>query len=238
MDFYERADSQEGWYNLGQLYWTGFPETDDVDRAQQPPIVTPDHQKALDCFKKAVEKGDADAMYFVGAQYVLEETSEGITKGLDLIQQAADTGHPGALNYLASFFYHGSPVLNIQPASTEENVERLDKAAEAGDQDALYTRGHAFLQGDDGRPQHFGKAFEDFMQAAHKGHPEAAVSAGAMLFNGMGVAIDQTRAFEMYQLAGELGSKEGWRNVVACYTDGTGVKQCTKTAKYIQSLML
>ena len=60
-----------------------------------------------------------------------------------------------------------------------------------------------------------------------------------MLFStNSGVVQDQVKAFQLYQLAGELGSREGWRNVVACYATGQGVTQSTSTAKYIAKIML
>ena len=67
---------------------------------------------------------------------------------------------------------------------------------------------------------------------------DAAVSAGAILHSGLGVPKDQKSAFELYQMAGELGSKEGWQNVVACYTTGEGVAQSTQMAEYITETML
>ena len=62
--------------------------------------------------------------------------------------------------------------------------------------------------------------------------------AGAILFHGAGVQQDKRKAFELYQAAGEMGSVEGWRNVVACYAHGEGIPQSIETAKYIASVML
>lgn len=59
-----------------------------------------------------------------------------------------------------------------------------------------------------------------------------------MLHSGIGVARDQERAFELYQTAGELGSIEGWQNVIACYTAGEGVPQSLEMARYITDTML
>lgn len=72
------------------------------------------------------------------------------------------------------------------------------------------------------------------------------VSAGAMLHSGIRsedgtsyiVERDQQRAFDLYQQAGELGSLEGWRNVVHCYATGQGVPRCLETAKHIAQTML
>ena len=64
------------------------------------------------------------------------------------------------------------------------------------------------------------------------------ISAGAMYHHGQVVKQDKTRAFELYQLAGEGGSIEGWKNVVACYMMGDGVPKCENTANYIIKTML
>ena len=72
------------------------------------------------------------------------------------------------------------------------------------------------------------------------------VSAGALLHRGLRgddgrsvvVEQDQRRAFEFYQRAGELGSAEGWRNVVSCYATGQGVPKCMDTARHIANTML
>jgi TPR repeat protein len=84
-------------------------------------------------------------------------------------------------------------------------------------------------------------ALQDFLADAEGGHADAAVSAGAtMLYWGFGQIVprNQERAFQLYQEAGELGSKEGWRNVVACYARGEGVPQSSASAKYIAKTML
>ncbi len=80
----------------------------------------------------------------------------------------------------------------------------------------------------------------------YNGHVDAMVSAGAMLHSGVRsedgtsyiVERDQQRAFDLYQQAGELGSLEGWRNVVHCYATGQGVPRCLETAKHIAQTML
>ena len=84
------------------------------------------------------------------------------------------------------------------------------------------------------------EALDDFIKAGELGSHDGYISAGALLFHGNGSIIpqDQRRAFELYQEAAEMGSKEGWRNVVACYALGTGVPKCEQTAKYISETML
>mmetsp|Transcript_17703 Transcript_17703/g.19398 ORF Transcript_17703/g.19398 Transcript_17703/m.19398 type:complete len:545 (-) Transcript_17703:80-1714(-) len=218
-------------------------------------IVPTNKQEALVVFQKAIDLGDSDAMYLVGVHYLdaKEEDHQDQEKeneyyqpqhGIKLIEQAAAAGHGGALYYLALLHLNGEPTLGIQPSSLPEFVTRLDQAVEAGNVDAKFVRGNSYYHGTEGYPPNFRLALDDFLQAADAGHAEAAVSAGAMLHNGVGdygcgaVEKDQRKSFELYQLAGELGSDEGWMNVVDCYQQGLGVPKSEGTAQYIKETML
>jgi TPR repeat protein len=232
-------DSAEGWFNLGHLLWTGYPDQDCGEAMDTAVILKQDKVEAMSSFMKAIQLGDSDAMYFVGVDYLSDEQSESteamtsrLQSGLAFIEEAAKLGHPGALYYLAVFYYNGNDTLGIPACTPEEFTKRLDEATDAGDPEATFLRGHGFFKGEDGREQNYQRALIDFIQAAKAGHADAAVSAGAMLHQGTGgVARDQRAAFE-------LGSLDGWRNVVACYALGEGVPQCRQTAEYITKTML
>jgi TPR repeat protein len=122
----------------------------------------------------------------------------------------------------------------------------LSAAADAGNPDSLFLRGHCRYFGTDGHDRDAAAAMDDFLGAAEGGNADAMVSAGALLHrglrggDGMSVVVerDQRRAFELYQRAGELGSAEGWRNVVSCYATGQGVPKCMDTARHIANTML
>lgn len=236
--------SKEGCFNHGNLLWTGFSSVE----AKDTQILVPDQKRALASFQRAIDLGDADSMYFVGVVLLSDEDEETHTAtrnerlemGLKLIEQAASLDHSGALYYLAIFFLNGNEELGIKPCSPKEFAERLDAAVTAGDPEALFLRGHSFYHGDTPPyPIDYPRALKDFLTAAELGHADSAISAGAILHQPHpGVEQDQRRAFLLYQQAGELGSKEGWRNVVACYVSGEGVPQSHETAKYIADTML
>jgi TPR repeat protein len=254
IQLFERAGkngSRAGWFNLGQVYWTGFPELqlpeeldgDDDNMIDAGPhqliqILKPDLHMAMGAFVKAIDLGDSDAMYLVGVHRMTEGGKENIYSGLKLVERAGDQGHSGALYYLALLHLNGEPTIRLPPCNDAEFMERLDRAVDAGSVDAMFTRGHSHYHGTEGYPQSYQRAFDDFLRAALEGHAESAVSAGAMLHNGVGVARDHERAFELYQAAGEMGSAEGWKNVVACYAMGEGVPKSLETAKYIADTML
>jgi TPR repeat protein len=130
------AGSRVGWYNLGHLLWTGFPTTPEnydedehdnnvnvnvninikIDEVDDTRIVVADMEEATNAFRKAIDLGDSDAMYLVGVHHLAKEDQENCRYGINLIEQAADAGHGGALYYLAllvsffSFVYAGTDV--------------------------------------------------------------------------------------------------------------------------------
>ena len=254
-----QAGSAEGYFNLGHLLWTGFPADEEYESTVEmldmesssdfgiytlpkgdANVIDADRATATVCFERAVDMGDADAMFFLGVNFLsfADASSDQRQRGLDLIDRAASAGHAGALNYLALFYLNGDAGLNISPCPPEEFVDRLNLAADAGDSDALFLRGHCYFSGDEGYEQNHLSALEDFVTAAKAGNADAAISAGAMLYQGDAVPQNRHRAFELYQEAAELGSKDGWRNLVSCYMLGHGVPKSEETAKHIDETML
>jgi TPR repeat protein len=207
-----KAGSSEAWFNLGHLLW----DRSEDDKAKM---------KAMDAFHKAVDLGDADAMYFVAAQYLSSE--EDHETGYQLLCRAGHELHGPSLHHLA--------LLSLQKGKKDDFRVLLDKAVEADNPDSLFLQGHCYYNGEDGYEVDMKAALNNFLIAAENfGHVDAMVSAGAMLYQGG----DQRRAFELYQQAGELGSIEGWRNVVSCYATGSGVKKDLAMAKHIANTML
>jgi len=160
--------------------------------------------------------------------------------GYALLQYAAfGHEHGPALHHLA--------LLHNQNDNIQTFHQILNKAASTGNPDSLFLQGHCYYTGSDGHNKNIPLALENFLAASESQHVDAMVSAGAILHQGVisddgrrNVIIqrDQQRAFELYQQAGELGSIEGWRNVVSCYATGQGVPKCIDTAKYIAKTML
>jgi len=161
--------------------------------------------------------------------------------GYALLQYAAfGHEHGPALHHLA--------LLHNQNDNIQTFHQILNKAASTGNPNSLFLEGHCYYTGSDGYDKSIPLALENFLAAAESQHVDAMVSAGAILHQGVIsddygrrtviIQRDQQRAFELYQQAGELGSIEGWRNVVSCYATGQGVPKCIDTAKYIAKTML
>ena len=159
--------------------------------------------------------------------------------GYALLQYAAfGHEHGPALHHLA--------LLHNQNDNIQTFHQILTKAASTGNPDSLFLEGHCYYTGTDGYDKNIPLALKRFLAASESDHVDAMVSAGAILHQGVvsddGTTViiqrDQQRAFELYQQAGELGSIEGWRNVVSCYATGQGVPKCIDTARYIANIML
>ena len=74
--------------------------------------------------------------------------------------------------------------------------------------EALFMRGRGSYHGEHGFEQTYTNALRTFLQDAETGHhADAAVSAGAMLHQGVGGKGDQRRAFELYHEARKLGTE-------------------------------
>ena len=101
---------------------------------------------------------------------------ENIHSGLNLVKKAAELGHGGALYYLALLNLNGEPNIGIEPCEEAEFVELLDKACDAENSDALFTRGHSYYHGTEGYPEQPAQALNDFLKAADEGNADAAVS--------------------------------------------------------------
>lgn len=251
LDYYRQAGEQgsaEGWFNLGHVLWTGAKVGSDV--------LHPNPRDALRSFHKAIELYDNDAMYFVGVLILGQNDGENQTSEIDFaaaieyslhdavrwIEQAAASGHGGALYYLAVFHLNGYAPLKISPCSSEEFLQRLDAAIRCDETgEAHFLRGSCHYSGSSWHEHDVARALSDFLTASELGHADAAVNAGAILHRGntqFRIQVDHHKAFQLYQRAGELGSLEGWRNVVACYATGHGVKQSQETARYIAETML
>ena len=109
------AGSRVGWYNLGHLLWTGFPVRGKIECQTREEntstivseeigdtrIIVANMDQAMSAFREAIKLGDSDAMYLVGVHRLGQDDLESNRNGFNLIKRAADSGHDGALYYLA-----------------------------------------------------------------------------------------------------------------------------------------
>lgn len=208
-------------------------EWDDfMEKSTQPE--SSNHINTLDPAATAVQTTEVEAEIMPS----FESSNHLHRHGYALLNIAAQHNHGPALHHLA--------LLCNEHGNTKSFREILTKAASTGNTDSLFLQGHCYYFGSDGHEQSYSSAIENFLEAANHGHIDAMISAGSMLHQGYPsdddgqtmMIQDQQQAFDLYQQAGELGSTEGWRNVVSCYATGRGVPKCLDTATYIANTML
>ena len=269
----EIGGSAEGWYNLGHLLWDeceygrameAFHAAMGMGDSDALYFVAAQYLSYEEEEEEDVDGGgEGDGVHFLRKTYerygsafatlppistvpttMATTTAPSLSndiqrRGHALLLRAADHhGHGPALHHLA--------LLRNRDGDAAEFRRLLSAAADAGNPDSLFLRGHCRYFGTDGHDRDAAAAMDDFLGAAGGGNADAMVSAGALLHrglrgdDGMSVVVerDQRRAFELYQRAGELGSAEGWRNVVSCYATGQGVPKCMDTARHIANTML
>lgn len=101
-------------------------------------------------------------------------------------------------------------------------ISRLRERAEAGDADAQFQLGKAYLNGN-GVAQDDKLALAWYNKAVEQGNSAAANQLGLMHRLGRGVEKNEEEAVRWYHKGAKLGSAEAMFNLGACYYNGEGV---------------
>jgi len=108
-------------------------------------------------------------------------------------------------------------------------VKWCEKAAEAGNDNAMYKLGLARLNGN-GLPRDLSKALEWFGKAADAGNGDAMFKLGLAYYGGEGVEKDHVKAVEWYEKAAKAGSSEAMHNLGAMYYSGESMPKNSRKA--------
>lgn len=179
--------------------------------------------RAVEFFEQAAQKGNAEAMYFLGLLYA---EGKGVAadpaKAMQWYRAAAEKGHAEAANNYAAAVAKSDPAQAIQ---------WYRKAAEGGDLRAMNNLGSAYAEGK-GVEKDPRQAVEWYRKAADKGDPDAMLSYGYMLSHGLGVELDTTKAFAMYLASARAGNTSAMFNIGEYYKLGKGVAQNATAARF------
>ena len=131
-----------------------------------------DKTTALECYRKAADKGHADAMNMIGRYY--GEGWGGLKKdeaaALEWCRKAADAGSVSAMYNIAVYYQNGLGGLKADKATA---LEWYRKAADKGDADAMYKIGTYYSKGLGGLKKNEATAIEWFRKAAAQGNSAA-----------------------------------------------------------------
>ena len=175
--------------------------------------------KAVECFFKAAEQGNANAQNNLGWMY---DKGRGVTQdyveAVKWYRKAAEQGHANAQNYLGVMYQNGRGVAQ----SDAEAVQWYRKAAEQGHADGQTNLGVMYRDGR-GLAQSDTEAVKWYRKAAEQGEMYAQNNLGWMYDKGLGVTQDYVEAVKWYRKAAEQGHADGQNNLGVMYLEGTGV---------------
>ncbi len=187
------------------------------------------YAEAVELYREAAEKGDAEALYMLGICYNyktgVEETDEekcAVTAS-GYFFKAAELGHAQAQCFAALCCLHGIGV----EKDTDKAVERFKKSAEQNCTQAMNNLGLLCENGIGvaDSEKRYEESFAWFKKSADLKDPTGQLYVGKAYYAGQGVKRDYGEAVNWYTLAAEQGSADALFRLGECYDDGEGVAQ-------------
>jgi TPR repeat protein len=168
-------------------------------------------ERACAHFAAALDKGFGGAK-FRHAQCIEESDP---ARAWALMQEAADSGHVGAIERL------GRICLEAEPPDAPCAYARMERASREGRLSATTLLGWMHAEGIGGKVD-LARAARYYREAAEKGEPSARNNLGELYETGRGVAKDPAKAFDYYLAAAATGFPPAQFNVGRLYATGKG----------------
>ncbi|MFZ6658429.1 tetratricopeptide repeat protein [Undibacterium sp. TJN19] len=166
-----------------------------------------DFPTALESFKAAAAKGNADAQFNLGLMYLnAEGVPEDYKQAMSWFQQSADQGNVRAQVNLGRMYAKGKAVVSNHGIA----ASWFRKAADQGYADAQYSLGILYVTGT-GVPRDFAKARELFLKAANQSNASGQYQMGLIYLKGRGVDINMVEAYKWLSLAGDYDDSAVYR---------------------------
>ena len=166
--------------------------------------VTADAKRAVSYLRKAVDAGNSAAMVALGQMYL---SGTGVPKDADtaqsLLQQAAASGDPGGLIAAADAL--------VASGKGDAALPLYQKAADAGNGDALVRIGDLYSLGKNGVAQDYTKALDAYQKAASLNLPAGKRGVADIYLNGWGVPANVDKAIAMLTESGTQGDAPSYR---------------------------
>ncbi|MDD2466306.1 MAG: tetratricopeptide repeat protein [Desulfobulbus sp.] len=161
-------------------------------------------KQALDFYRQAAEKGDAEAQYIYGGMlFQGQGVDPDKRSGFKWLMQAAEGGKttPESLAIIGSMYLRGFTV----PQNFLEAKKWLSRGAEQGDMSAQVDLAYMHYHGLGG-DRDYTKALALYEKAALQGDPIAQANTGMMYANGTGTNTDRSKGYAWYSLAASRGN--------------------------------
>ena len=165
--------------------------------------VTKDFKEAVKWFRLAADKGNTEAMGFLGAIFVdggngVAQDYREAAKWYKLASQKGDVDAQAALGHI---FYNGGPGVT---QDYKEAAKWYRLAANKGNPEAEFRLGFMNYNGE-GVTQNYKEALKWYRLAADQRNAQAQYNLGNMYVKGKGVIQDYREAVKWYRLAAQLG---------------------------------
>ena len=181
--------------------------------------IAKDVPKAISLFKQAAEKGNLDAMYYLGQCY---DSGNGVPadpyKAFEYFSKAAASGYLNAYSKVGYAYLAGKGV----ETDFSTAYKYLKVAADYGNAEAYAYMGDIYAYGL-GVDVNYKSAKEMYEAAVKNGNPHSMCQLAEMYACGLGVDKDMSLTFNYYKQASNLSYARGHVGLGECYMYGYGV---------------
>ncbi|MGE4560323.1 MAG: tetratricopeptide repeat protein [Desulfobulbus sp.] len=160
--------------------------------------------RALDLYRQAAARGDAEAQYIYGGMLYQGQGTDPDKRGaFKWLMQAAEGGKtsPESLAIIGTMYLRGVTV----PQNFLEAKRWLAQAAEQGSATAQVDLAYMYYHGLGGE-RDYARALALYEQAAFQGNLLAQANVGLMYATGTGTDTDKARGYAWYSLAASRGN--------------------------------
>lgn len=164
--------------------------------------VAADMEKAMELYKEAANRGDAEAQRRLALHYFDEGPEQDVVRGRILLMQAAEGG-----DVIAEWVLGCSILRGIHfDRDISMGLSWLKKAADAGSPDAMNELGVIYEDGTDGVEANLEQGVQWYRRGAEAGSDDAMENLGVAYLSGNGVPCDVNEARKWLERAAENGS--------------------------------
>ncbi|MFZ6875173.1 tetratricopeptide repeat protein [Undibacterium sp. Di27W] len=170
-----------------------------------------DFDSALESFKAAAAKGNADAQFNLGLMFLNGEgVPQDYKQALRWFEQSASKDNVRAQVNIGRMYAKGKGMLSNHGVA----ATWFKKAADQGYADAQYSLGILYVTGT-GVGRDYNKARTLFQQAANQSNASAQYQLGLLYLKGRGVTENLVEAYKWLSLAGDYEDSAVFRKYVA-----------------------
>lgn len=185
-----------------------------------------DYTAAMERYRRAAAKGNAEANFMIGLMY---SNGEGVERSneeaIAWYRKAADAGHRAAQRELGRCYFKGEGV----PKDRDQAIRWFREAGKQGDAVSQYLVGLIYFHSD--RDGDVKEAISWLQKAADQGDSDAFSLLGLAHYAGRGVPKDKVKGTHYWSKAAEMGDAEAREYLAMVAKNPNAEIQVTNTAR-------